>query len=450
MSILNNLGLQGQKSVGTPGLESESKNFGVVGSAGFAGMAAALAVAESVNDLNEINFQVAQVDALTRLQGRLQGIVERVSNTTVDGMSQREALLVTDSINEINEELGADLVAMPAVESFGDKISAKTYTEVGLEAADKGIDKVWQFILDSIKKIKDMFATWWDKFFGDVEKLKSYGEKVKAAADKYQDDKEDKKITIKGKLLYTKGAKPTAASIKSGMDSVEKSVSSFLNKQSATAEAVTDALNKAMDKADGTDANLKAAYDAFVGTADVAKYLGGAHIGTVKDGVLFGADIMGGKHVVLENAATIPSGASDDTAQRSAFYGQVAKVAYKVKGADEKKGSDKDVTIDRLSQSDVEAVADSAISAAEAILDMRKSRQDARKYADEITKAAEGLKKEAEGLEDKEKANKGELTNMSKAAVAVLKEVSGGAIAAWTAHVVTVSNAALKAAESSL
>lgn len=448
MSILNNLGLAPNTQAGTPGLESENKHFGPAGGAAIAGMQSSLAIAESLNDLHEIDFQVSQVDALSRVQGRLQGIVDRVSNISIDGLNQREAQFVNDSVNEINEELGAELIAMPAVESYGDKISAKTYTELGLEAADKGIEKVWQFILDSIKKIKDMFATWWDKFFGDVEKLKSYGEKVKAAADKYNDDKDEKKISIKGKLLYTKGSKPTSASIKSGMNAVEKSVSEFLLKHSATAEAVTDALEKAMDKADGNDANLKAAYGTFVGAADVAKYLSGAHIGSVTDSTLFGADVMGGKRVVIENAAAIPSGA-DDTGARAAFYGQLAKVSYKVKG-DEKKGSDKDVTIDRLSQSDVESVADSAISAAEAILDMRKSRQDARKYADDITKAAEGLKKEAEGLDADEKANKTELTNMSKAAVSVLKEVSGGAIAGWTAHVVSVSNAALKAAEASL
>ncbi|AFI55297.1 hypothetical protein TSMG0014 [Halocynthia phage JM-2012] len=448
MGILNQLGLAGNTPANV-GNESAGKTASTALLISLAMMHSDVAIGEAELELQSINADCERLEGLHNVQQRLTNMVSRVENIAVDGLTQREAGFVTDSVNEINAELGADLIAMPALESFGDKISAKNYTSVGLEAADGGLAKAWDYIIATLKKIKDMFATWWDKFFGSVEKLKSYAEKVKSGAEKYNDDKEDKKITIKGKTLYTGGSKPTAASIKAGMTKVEASVSGFIGAHGKVVEATTDALEKAMDGADGTAAKLKSAADTISAKDDVKKYLAATHLAASvpATGVVFGADVMGDKTVVVSDAGEVT--VEDTTASRADFYKALAKVSYKVKGSDDKKDT-KDVTIDRLSKSDVEDIADKAIELADGILELRKSRQDARKYADDITKAAEGLKKDATSLEDEDKANRGELTAMSKASTSVLKEVSGGAVASWTSHIVNVANAALKAAEQSI
>lgn len=446
MGILNNLGLAGN-TASNVGNESADK-AALALTIGLSMMAADVALAESQKELSELNSTVAQVQSLQSVQTRLESLTSRINNIAVDGLTQREAGFVTDSINEINEELGADLIQVPALESFGDKVSAKHYTELGLEAADSGVKKLWAWIVEMLKKIKDQFAEWWDKFFGSVEKVKAYATKVKASASKYKDDKAEKKIEVTS-ILRANG-KPSANTITSGIEAIAKSVDEFIAKQATVTEATTDALDKAIESAEAKDGKLKTAYNTFVGNADVVKYITGSHLSTsIKaDGVVFGADLMGGKSVQLVNGTTVTDGADGATASRADFYKAVAKVSYKVKGADKKE--DKKESIDRLSQSQVESVADSAIQMADDILALRKSRQDARKYADAITKSVAGLQKEADSTEDDAKQFKGELSAMSKATTSVLSEVSGGAISSWTAHIVNVANAALKAAEKSI
>lgn len=448
MGLLDQLGLQAQHKQ-TPGLESESQGTSTV--LAFAALSSELAVSKAESALAEINTTVSGLDTLQGIQSRLEGIVSRVSNIAKDGLTQREAGMVNDSIDEINSELGAELIAMPALESFGDRISAKTYTDVGLEAADSGLAKVWKFILDTVTKIKDMFAKWWDKFFGNVETLKKYAEKVKEA--KYNEDKEDKKVTIKGKALYTGDSKPTAGGIKTGIDNLEKTVDSYLVKQSQTAESVCDELTTAMEKMDGSEDKQKSAMETLVGKTSVGNYLKGAHITSNPTNGKLIAGLLGGKDVVIENAPSVGNEAESSATthdSRDTFLKELAKVTYKVKGPSDSKGGSKETTITRLSKSDVESIAESVIDLADGILDMRKSREDARRYADDITKAAEGLKKDADRLEDVDKVNKSELTNAAKAAISVLKEVSGGSVSSWTAHLVSTSNAALKVAEASL
>lgn len=447
MTLLSKMGL-GPKGLAAVGLESDQA---VVGTGTTVAMlTAGLSISESNLELASINDTISNADALGRIGSRLEGIIARVSNVSLDGMTQREATLVTASIDEINDELGADLISMPSNESFGDKISAKNFTELGLEAADSGLKKVWEFILATAKKIKDMFATWWEKFFGSVEKLKAYAAKVKKANESYSDDRENKKIDVKGKLLFKGTTKPANGAIATGLVDLEKTVGTFLDKHVTQTEGTTDAVTTAIEGMDGVTATHKTKVNALVADAQVKAYLAGT------DAVATGS-VMGGKFIDVENSQSNVTGleAEGDSETPKAtvkgIFDTIAKVNYRVKAEEGSTvGGSKTLTIDRLTKAQVETVCDAAIEIADGILALRKSRTDARKYADDVEKAVAQIKKDSEGLDDANKANKSDMVAAAKCGLSVLKATSGGAVSSWTAHLVNVSNEALKAANASL
>ena len=461
------------------GLEDDSSMMTGNADVRIAGLESAVGIAASSEELQTINRDFDDIDRLGNIQSRLTTTISRLSSITFDGMSRREAQFVADDAEAIHSEIGINgLINLPGIEHFGAAIDAKSHTEAAIEAEDGALAKVWKWIVDMMKKLKDIIASWWDKFFGEVEKLLKYAEKVKAAAAKYKEEKDNKKVSIEGKLLYKGETKPTDATIPTEMSDFAKSAA-WLTVYATKAESLCDAVTGAMEDADPVEATLAAnakkvsaaAKDLFSGVASAAgipaaddTYIGGQYLifkkagdestiaGAKDDKVVAGLE----EETQEEEAARIAKEKADaeklaagKTSDRADGYTKLNKTVFKLKGADSKKAAST-LEINRLSKDGVITVADAVIDICKELMDMKKSRQDARKYADKATKAASDLEKKSAGLDSSESKFKPEMVALGKVGVMALSEVTAGVIAGWTSHMVKVSNAALKVAAASI
>lgn len=454
------------KNTGSAGLLDDGA-VGISAATALAGAHAELKLAEVEVLANAVDRQVDDIKSIQRIQSRLTTISDRLRSITIDGMSRREAASLKEQIDDMHEELGfEDLVALPGLEDFGTAVTAKAHTEVAGLQAENGVEKIWNWIIEMAGKLKDLVMTWWDSFFGSVESMKSFAEKVKEKAAKYNDDKDNKKVTIKGTMLYVGETKPNGGTIVTGIEKLKATVPNFLVKLMEASENACDAVTNAMGAAGETDETLNAAYGKLGNKIDA--YTAGAFLPE--------KNLMGNKFVELvkgveekpqytytkETPAQKPSNDGDkgqpqsgllsdegsNTQKRKAVYDYLAKISYKVKG--DESGKDKSFDMERLTRDQVESVAEAGIEMATEILEIRKSRQDSRKYADNVEKAAKNIRKTSDNLNGAAKIFRGELVAMGKAAISILGEHTSGATTAWTTHLVKVTNTALKVAEASI
>ena len=143
------------------------------------------------------------------------------------GLDRAGAEVLTEAVDNAAAKAGidSDSVNMPAAESFGGRTSRVTATQLAVEGIGDQIKKIWQAIIDGMKKAWEWIKDHWFKLFGGYEKLKSRAEAIekkasgtsgKATETKIEDGGLYKALVIGGKIAAVgdfEGMKKAAAEI---------------------------------------------------------------------------------------------------------------------------------------------------------------------------------------------------------------------------------------------
>lgn len=143
------------------------------------------AVSEITQDESALADANGQIEAAAAAEDGLETLAERVEAVNdADGMTPEVAELVEASVESFARiaklsGMTAKSIGIPSPESFADAGNRKQLGEATIESIGETAKKIWQTIIDAIKRSIDWVVGFFNKIFGGAERLEKRAASLK-------------------------------------------------------------------------------------------------------------------------------------------------------------------------------------------------------------------------------------------------------------------------------
>lgn len=305
------------------------------------------------------------------------------------GLSREAAQALGTAVDHMTSRVGISKKAIVSLESFGGTSSRVGATRVAMEEIKDQIKKIWEAIVNALKKAVAWVADHFNKVFGAAEKLQKRAEAISKAADGVTGKAENAKITNAGlvKALHVSGSTDNiVASIKKVAEVAKAELDTGANETIKSAEAQVEAIEDPVAKADSFAVKAE--------KSNVGENEGFSSAGEGM-GWVRGEELPGGLALVTRAPQADAKGLDGI---RAASRTRTAIQAFNPKAKDPSKED-----LKTLAVADVMAVAESVKVIGAEVQAFRKTQKKLEEVLKKAVSAAEKAGKEAEKEEDKTK-----------------------------------------------
>lgn len=343
------------------------------------------------------------------------------------GLTREGAQALGTAVDFMYSRVGISKKAMPALESFGGQSSRVGQTRVAMEDIKEQIKKIWDAIINAIKKAAAWVTDHFNKVFGAAEKLQKRAEAISKAADGVTGKAENQKITNGGlfKALQINGSVDgVVAGIKKVAELAKEQLDTKANEKIKSAEGQIEAIEDPIGKADSftcspVQGNKVGENEGFANAGDGMEWVRGD-------------ELPGGMALVSRTPAAEAKGLDGI---RAAARSRTSIQAFNPKAKDSSK---EDLKV--LSTGDVMAVAEAVKTIGAEVQAFRKTQKKLEEILKKAVSAAEKAGKSAEGEEDKTKKD------AFKTVAGLASSLPGNIVTSFT----SVSQYGLKAGKAAL
>jgi len=171
-------------------------------------------VAEIVDSVAEGDADTAEVEEATEVAEALESIAEAVGVCAQNGGLDRHAAhAIGLAVGHMYNRVGLEAQAMPALESFGSSSQRIPSTSLAMEDIKEQAGKIWNHIVEAVKRAIKWAQDFYNKLFGAAEKLSKRASALQTKAEGITGGKakeasfENEKLV---KALHVNGKVPTA------------------------------------------------------------------------------------------------------------------------------------------------------------------------------------------------------------------------------------------------
>jgi len=388
---------------------------------------------ETADAEGELDGDQAANDEAVESKEALESLVDVMHDSLGNGgMSKGEARMMQLHVDHIVSRVGiADARRLPAMESYGVSSSRIGATKLAMEGVGEQIKKIWDAIVEAIKKAKQWIIDNFNKYFGAAEKLQKRAKAIK-----------DRGSKLSGKA---KEAKVKSSSLVKALHIAGK-----VDNVAAGIETVSVVVTKTFTRV--TNHSLKETEKLIAGLEDDGKV---ATMSVTAAASNVGDDVYGapGQDMVYQRGEEMPGGfAVVERAPSKAATGAEALELYSrqeviVKPFNPKANAPTNEELPTLDGATIVKIATSVEKISDAIVGGRATEKKLTEALDKAVRAAEKHSKAVEGEEDAEK--KKTARSLQKA-TGNLTKVLVGSVASVVGYAGRASSSALNYCELSL